>query len=139
VARRTLTLIAIGAAVAGAGVARAQTGDSIGSSWARVNVCSAGHLGARAHLAGDGSQSQMSVRFTAQWLSSKGWVPVGGAATSPWQAAGSAEYTWGQAGWTFNLNVPAGHRYQFRAVAELRWSGATSKSATYTTGTCTLG
>jgi hypothetical protein len=139
VGRRTLILIAIAAALAGAGVARAQTGDQLSPSWARVNVCSPTQLGARAQLAGDGSTSQMSVRFTAQWLSPGGWVPVGGAATSPWQSAGSAEYTWGQAGWTFNLSVPAGHRYQLRAVAELRWSAPTSRSQTYTTGICTVG
>jgi len=138
-ARRTLTLIAIGAALAGAGVARAQTGDQVSSSWAQVNVCSASQLGARAQLAGDGTTSQMSVRFTAQWLSPNGWATLGGAASSPWQSAGSAEYTWGQAGWTFNISVPPGRQYQLRAVAELRWSGATSRSQSYTTGTCTVG
>jgi hypothetical protein len=139
VVRRTLTLIAIGAALTGAGVAQAQTGDQVSSSWAQANVCSPTQFGARAQLAGDGSASQMSVRFTVQWLSPSGWAQVGGAASSPWQSAGSAEYTWGQAGWTFNVSVPAGQRYQLRAVAELRWSGATNRSATYTTGTCSVG
>ena len=50
----------------------------------------------------------MSVRFTAEWLSPDGWVPLAGAATSPWQPAGSAEYTWGQAGWTYDITRPAG-------------------------------
>ena len=136
--RRTLIPIAICAALAGAGVATAQTGEGISSSWARVNVCSPGQLGARAQLAGDGSKSDMSVRFTAQWLSPSGWVPVSGAAASPWQSAGSAEYTWGQAGWTYNISVPAGQTYQLRAVAELQWSGETGRTETYTTGTCTL-
>lgn len=138
-ARRTLILIAICVALAGAGVARAQSGGQVSSSWAQVNVCSATQLGARAQLAGDGSTSQMSVRFTAQWLSPNGWVPLNGAATSPSQSAGSAEYTWGQAGWTFNVSVPPGHQYQLRAVAELRWSGETSRTETHTTGTCTIG
>ena len=137
--RRSLLPIAICAAVAGAGVASAQTGESLSSSWAQVNICNASQLGARAQLAGDGSSSQMSVRFTLQWLSPSGWVPVTGAATSPWQSAGSAEYTWGQAGWTYNLTLPPGHAYQLRAVAELSWSGENARTATHTTGTCTAG
>jgi hypothetical protein len=139
VLRRTLIAIAVCAAALGAGVARAQTGESLSPSWARVNICSPSQLGVRAQLPGDGSSSQMSVRFTAEWLSPGGWVPVAGAATSPWQSAGSAEYTWGQAGWTYNLSLPAGHSYQLRAVAELRWTGETARSETHTTGTCSVG
>ncbi len=138
-ARRTLILTAICAVLGGTGVAHAQTGEQLGSSWAQANVCNATQLGARAQLAGDGSESDLSVRFTAQWLSPGGWAPLGGAATSPWQAAGSAEYTWAQAGWTFNISVPPGNQYQLRAVAELRWSGETNRSETHTTGTCTVG
>ncbi len=137
--RKTTDPIAICAAVAGAGVASAQTGEGLSSSWAQVNICSATQLGARAQLAGDGSSSDMSVRFTAQWLSPGGWVPVAGAASSPWQSAGSAEYTWGQAGWTYNITVPPGQSYQLRAVAELRWSGENARTETYTTGTCSVG
>ena len=137
--RRSLIPIAICAAVAGASVASAQTGESLSSSWAQVNICNASQLGARAQLAGDGSSSQMSVRFTAQWLSPSGWVPVTGAATSPWQSAGSAEYTWGQAGWTYNLTLPPGHTYQLRAVAELSWTGENARTETHTTGTCSAG
>ena len=137
--RRSLIAIAICAAFAGAGVASAQTGETLSQSWAQVNICNASQLGARAQLAGDGSSSPMSVRFTAQWLSPSGWVPVAGAATSPWQSAGSAEYTWGQAGWTYNLTVPAGNSYQLRAVAELQWTGENARTETYTTGTCTVG
>ena len=137
--RRSLIPIAICAAVAGAGVASAQTGESITPSWAQANICNPSQLGARAQVAGDGSSSQMSVRFTAQWLSPGGWVPVAGAATSPWQSAGSAQYTWGQAGWTYNLSLPAGHSYQLRAVAELRWTGENARTETHTTGTCSVG
>ena len=138
-ARRSFIPIAICALLASAGAAHAQTGDQIASSWAQANVCNPSQLGARAQLAGDGSESDLAVRFTAQWLSPDGWVPLNGAAVSPWQPAGSAAYTWSQAGWTFNINVPPGHQYQLRAVAELRWSGATNRSETHTTGTCTLG
>jgi hypothetical protein len=139
VRRRSLIPIAICAAVAAAGVASAQTGESLTSSWAQVNICSPGQLGARAQLAGDGSASPMSVRFTAQWLGPDGWVPVAGAATSPWQSAGSARYTWGQAGWTYDISAPPGKSYQMRAVAELRWSGENAHTETHTTGTCTVG
>lgn len=138
-ARRTLILTAICAVLAATGVAHAQTGEQLSSSWAQANICNAAQLGARAQLAGDGSKSDLSVRFTAQWLSPDGWASLGGAATSPWQSAGSAEYTWGQAGWTFSVSVPPGHQYQLRAVAELRWSGETNRSETHTTGTCTVG
>lgn len=137
-ARRTLILAAI-AVLAGTGVAHAQTGEQLSSSWAQANVCNATQLGARAQLAGDGSNSDLSVRFTAQWLSPNGWVPLGGSATSPWQTAGSAQYTWSQAGWTFSISVPPGHQYQLRAIAELRWSGETNRTETHTTGTCTIG
>ena len=74
----------------------------------------------------------MQVRFTAQWLSPSGWVPLNGAATSPWQSAGSAEYTWGQAGWTFILSAPAGNSYQLRAVAEMQLGRG--RTATQVTG-----
>jgi len=137
-ARRTLILSAICALTLGVGSAHAQ-GEQLSSSWAQANVCNATQLGARAQLAGDGSNSNLSVRFTAQWLSPNGWVALGGAATSPWQPAGSAQYTWNQAGWTFSISVPPGNSYQLRAVAELRWSGATNRSETHTTGTCTVG
>jgi hypothetical protein len=139
VLRRSLIPIAICAAIAGAGVANAQSGEGISSTWAQVNICSPTQLGARAQLAGDGSSSQMSVRFTAQWLSPGGWVPVSGAAISPWQSAGSAEYTWGQAGWTYNITAPPGQTYQLRAVAELQWTGENARTETHTTGTCTVG
>jgi hypothetical protein len=88
----------------------------------------------------------MRVRFTAEWLSPGGWVPLAGEATSPWQDAGSAEFTWAQAGWTFNLSVPQGAAgsvpegaagYQLRAVAEMQLGSG--RSSTLTTGVCTIG
>jgi hypothetical protein len=103
-----------------------------------VNICSPGQLGARAQLAGDGSKDTMKVRFTAEWMSPEGWVPLAGQATSPWQEAGSAEFTWAQAGWTFNITVPPdGVSYQLRAVAEMDLGSG--RSATQTTGPCVLG
>jgi neutral trehalase len=121
-----------------AGPAHAAGTEQLTSSWANVNICNSGQLGARAQLAGDGSTDIMRVRFTAQWLSPNGWLPLAGQATSPWQEAGSAEFTWAQAGWTFNLAVPpTGTSYQLRAVAEMDLgSGRTS---TQTTGACVVG
>jgi hypothetical protein len=86
-------------------------------------------MGVRASLPGDGSDAQMFVRFTAQWHDDarKAWLPVGGAATSPWLAAGPARYVSRQAGWNFAFDPPSdGGVFLLRAVAELQWrSGAT--------------
>src|SRR5918998_6312246 len=138
-ARRCTALpLAVALAAAAAAPAQGAATDQLTSTWADVNICNAGELGARAQLAGDGSDDTMRVRFTAEWLSPDGWVPLAGQATSPWQDAGSAEFTWGQAGWTFALSVPeTGTAYELRAVAEMQLgSGAT---ATHTTGSCTVG
>jgi hypothetical protein len=119
-------------------LAHAATGDRLTSTWANVNICNASELGARAQLAGDGSSDRMRVRFTAEWLSPEGWVALDGQPTSPWQDAGSAEFTWGQAGWTFELSVPeSGESYQLRAVAEMQLGSG--RMATHTTGSCAVG
>jgi hypothetical protein len=120
-------------------VAQAQGGEELAQSWANVNACTPTQLGARAQLAGDGTTKQLYVRFTAQWLSPAGWVPVEGAAVSPWQHAGSAEFTWGQAGWNYSLSLTPGQSYQLRAVAELQWRGPGGRTQTLITGTCTTG
>jgi hypothetical protein len=137
---RRWTLLAVGATLATVAVAgpASGAGDQLTSSWAKLNICNPAQLGARAQLAGDGSRSQMSVRFSAEWLSPDGWVPLSGQASSPWVDAGSAEFTWQQAGWTFALNVPqGGESYQLRAVADLKLGSG--QTAQYTTGTCTVG
>jgi hypothetical protein len=137
---RKSSFVALGAALLAvtAGPAHAAGTDQLTSSWANVNICNSGQLGARAQLAGDGSKDMMRVRFTAQWLSPDGWVPLVGQATSPWQDAGSAEFTWAQAGWTFNLAVPpTGVSYQLRAVAEMDLGSG--RSSTQTTGACVIG
>ena len=139
-ARRWIAL-ALGATLGAVAVAMPAQGagsDELTATWAKVNICKSSQLGARAQLAGDGSSDRMQVRFTAQWLSPDGWVALGGQATSPWQDAGSAEYTWQQAGWTFALNVPAnGQTYQMRAIAEMKLGSG--QTATLTTDTCTVG
>jgi hypothetical protein len=134
---RFVALSAVLVAVAAAPAHAAGT-EQLTSSWASVNICNAAQLGARAQLAGDGSKDMMRVRFTAEWLSLEGWVPLAGQATSPWQEAGSAEFTWAQAGWTFDISVPPdGVSYQLRAVAEMDLGSG--RSSTQTTGACVLG
>jgi hypothetical protein len=123
-ALRVTTPIAavLAALAAGAGLASAQSEG--GPTWATVNICNATQAGIRASMAGDGSDAEMQVRFTAQYYSHEqdAWLPVLGAATSPWLSAGSAEYEWGQAGWTFNFNPPApGTNFLIRGVAEMQW------------------
>lgn len=131
---------AIAAMLALAPASQAQLGgEQLTSSWATLSGCDSTQLGARAQLAGNGSTQQLYVRFTAQWLSPSGWIPLSGAASSPWQYAGSAEYTWGQAGWTFSISVPPGQNYQLRALAELQWRGPDGRSETRVTGGCTVG
>jgi hypothetical protein len=131
--------VALGAAllaITAASVAAAGT-EQVTSSWANVNICNTEQLGARAQLAGDGSKDTMRVRFTAQWLSPGGWVPLAGQASSPWQDAGSAEFTWAQAGWTFNISMPEGEEsYQLRVVAEMDLGSG--RTATQTTGVCAI-
>jgi hypothetical protein len=137
---RRWSALALGAALAAVTVAgpASGAGDQLTATWAKVNICNPTQLGARAQLAGDGSSDRMAVRFTAQWLSPDGWVPLSGEATSPWQDAGSAEFTWQQAGWTFSLNVPqSAETYQLRAVADLKLGSG--QTAQLTTGTCTVG
>ena len=133
-------IVALAAALLAVSAAPAHAAgtEQLTSSWANVNICNPGQLGARAQLAGDGSTDIMRVRFTAEWLSPDGWVPLAGQAISPWQEAGSAEFTWAQAGWTFNLAVPpTGVSYQLRAVAEMDLGSG--RSATQTTSACVIG
>ena len=136
---RRASALALGAVLGAAAVAMpAQGADQLTSTWAKVNICSTSQLGARAQLAGDGTTDQMQVRFTAQWLSPDGWVPLAGQASSPWLDAGSARFTWQQAGWTFQLSVPAtGEAYQLRSIAEMKLGSG--QTASHTTGTCTVG
>ena len=111
--------------------------DQLTPTWANINICTPDALGARAQLAGDGSADKMRVRFTAEWLSPDGWAPLAGQPISPWQDAGSAELTWQQAGWTFDLDVPAnGQSYELRAIADMKLGSG--QTATHTTGTCTV-
>ena len=134
--------VALGAVLGAVSVAMpaqgAGTADELTSSWAKINICDSSQLGARAQLAGDGSTDQMQVRFSAEWLSPDGWVPLSGQASSPWLDAGSAEFTWQQAGWTFALSVPTtGEAFQLRTVAEMKLGSG--QTATQTAAGCTVG
>ena len=138
---RRLPGLALGAVLGALAVplpAQGAGADQLESTWANINICNSDEHGARAQLAGDGSTDEMQVRFTAQWLSPDGWASLPGQSTSPWQDAGSAEFTWQQAGWTFELEVPPdGQTYQLRAIAEMKLGSG--QTATHTTGTCTVG
>jgi hypothetical protein len=138
---RRWSALALSAVLGAVGVAVPASGagsdDELTATWAKLNICNPTQLGARAQLAGDGSTDRMAVRFTAEWLSADGWVPLSGKASSPWQDAGSAEFTWQQAGWTFSLNVPEdGQPYQLRAVAEMKLGSG--QTVEHTTATCTI-
>jgi hypothetical protein len=119
--RRTLILAALVAGLATAAVAHAATSGGSGPQWATVNTCAANAVGVRASLPGDGTSKHMRVRFTAQYFDSgrRAWLPVRGVSSSPWLAAGSAEYTYGQAGWTFRF--AAGTNGLVRGVAQMQW------------------
>jgi hypothetical protein len=147
---RKSRFVALGAALVAVTAVPALAADDeeLTPSWANVNICNASQLGVRAQLAGDGSKDTMRVRFSAEWLSPDGWVPLAGQAASPWLDAGSAEFTWAQAGWTFNISVPAAPApdpaapeaaptsYQLRGVAEMQFGSG--RSATQTTGVCAI-
>jgi hypothetical protein len=138
---RKSRFVALGAALLAMTAVPALAADTeeLTPSWANVNICNATQLGVRAQLAGDGSTNTMKVRFRAEWLSPQGWVPLAGQASSPWQDAGSAEFTWAQSGWTFNISVAEGDTtsYQLRGVADMDFGSG--RTATQTTGVCTIG
>ena len=122
--RRILTATALVAGLATLAVGHASGQRGSGPLWATVNSCSPTAVGVRASLPGDGTSKRMRVRFTAQWYSPtrQGWVPVKGVASSPWLDAGSAEYVYQQAGWTFNFDKPTGgSHFQVRGLAEMQW------------------
>jgi hypothetical protein len=133
---RALVPVLFVAVLAAAAPAKA-TAVGPGPQWATVNVCdSAGQpnvMGARASLPGDGTGAQMFVRFTAQWFdnSQEAWLPVGGAATSPWLPAGSARSRSRQAGWNFSFEPPPpGRSFLLRALAELQWRNGAAVART---------
>ena len=133
------TVLALGAVLGAMAIpAQAAVDDELTPTWVKVNICNGTQLGVRAQLAGDGSSDRMKVRFTAEWLSPGGWKPLSGNPTTRWLDAGSAEFTWGQAGWTYDLMVPdTGKAYQLRAAVEMKLGSG--RTASQTTGVCTVG
>jgi hypothetical protein len=133
--RRTLIATALVAGLAAVLVTHASGQTTSGPRWATVNSCAPTAVGVRASLPGDGTGKRMRVRFTAQYFDSGrgGWVPVRGIPTSPWIDAGSADHTYGQAGWTFRF-APGSHGL-VRGVAEMQWleGGAVVRSRTSVT------
>lgn len=121
--RRILIATALVAGLAAAVAAHALGQSGSGPLWATVNSCNPTSVGVRASLPGDGTSKQMRVRFTAEWYSPKaqGWVPVTGVASSPWLDAGSARYSYGQTGWTFDFDSTGGHKFLVRGLAEMQW------------------
>ena len=122
--RRILIATALVAGLATVAAAHAQSGGGSGDRWATVNSCAPTQVGVRASLPGDGSDERMRVRFTAQYWSytKRAWVPVAGVPRSPWLSAGSARYSYGQAGWTFAFDPLRGTtHYQVRGRAEMQW------------------
>jgi hypothetical protein len=136
--RRILIATALVAGLAVLAVTYASGQSAPGPLWATVNTCSPTSVGVRASLPGNGTRQRMRVRFTAQWWSParQGWVPVEGVASSPWLDAGSAQYAYQQAGWTFDFDrAPAGHQFQVRGLAQMQWlkGGKVMRSTTRVT------
>jgi hypothetical protein len=113
-------------ALAAVGVAAAD-GERLSPVWATINICDsgAGQVGARVSVPGDGADATAFARFSLQWYSERqgAWLPVTGAAASPWLEVGSSRISSQQAGYTFQLDHPAGRPVQVRALAEVQWRG----------------
>ena len=122
--RRIFIAIALVAGLVALAVGHAAGQDAPGPLWATVNSCGPTEMGVRASMPGDGTTKRMRVRFTAQWYSKarRGWVPVDGVPSSPWLDAGTAEYLYQQAGWTFSFDrATGGNQYQLRGLAVMEW------------------
>jgi len=92
--------------------------------WATVNICNTtkhpDSLGIRGRMPGNGTKQRMSMRFAAQYKSNHKWHAAG--APSAWRSAGSAIYSWGETGWTFDFQKPAaGSQLVLRGVVSFRW------------------
>jgi hypothetical protein len=122
----TLTALAIALAVALPGAASAAPAQ--GPLWATVNTCAPNVVGMRVSVPGDGTDRQQFVRFSAQWWSElkKSWLPLGGAADSPWLPAGSSRNSWSQAGWNYSIQPPPGFVYLIRGLAQIQWRDGAS-------------
>ena len=129
-----LTLLALVVALALPAGASADEG----ALWATVNVCAPGTVGVRANVPGDGTDQQQFVRFSAQWWSDlrQDWLPLGGAADSPWLSAGSSLARWNQVGWNYTIQPPPpGTTFLIRGIATIQWrdGGRVARTSTRVT------
>jgi hypothetical protein len=119
--RRALALVVIFAALPASASARSN------QLWATVNMCNASdhpnEMGVRGRMPGDGTRAKMYMRFAAQFKDTDGqWKYVGGDARSGWLYAGSARFTYQEAGFTFSFDAPqVGDKFVFRGVADFQW------------------
>jgi hypothetical protein len=125
VSRRNLLVLAAAVALSALpGIAFAQTEKVTEPGWATINWCAPNAVGVRAQLRGDHTNADLFARLSIEWYSSlQGrWLPVEGAASSPWLKAGSEQDRFGQTGWTFDVDAPpAGTKFRLRGVAALQW------------------
>jgi hypothetical protein len=65
----------------------------------------------------------MYMRFSAQFEDAAGrWEYVGGDGRSPWIYAGSARFSYEEAGFTFTFDpAQAGDHFVFRGVTDFQW------------------
>jgi hypothetical protein len=95
--------------------------------WTTVNACNPAAnpntMGVRGRMPGDGTRERMYMRFAAQFRGSDGaWHYVDGDGRSGWMYAGSARFSYQEAGFTFTFDPPqAGDRFLFRGVADFQW------------------
>lgn len=95
--------------------------------WTTVNACNTpsgpNEMGVRGRMPGDGTRGRMYMRFTAQFRDADGrWKDLDGDGRSPWIYAGSARFTYQEAGFTFSFDPPqAGDRFLFRGVTDFVW------------------
>ncbi|HEX8855469.1 MAG TPA: hypothetical protein VF752_07690 [Thermoleophilaceae bacterium] len=96
--------------------------------WATINICDTlkhpNDMGVRASMPGDGTHKRMYMRFRAQFYNAtkKRYENVQGSGLSGWIYAGSARYTFRQAGFTFSFDRPApGAEFKLRGVVSFEW------------------
>jgi hypothetical protein len=95
--------------------------------WTTVNACNtAAHpstMGVRGRMPGDGTRERMYMRFAAQFRDAGGsWQYVDGNGHSPWMYAGSARFSYEEAGFTFQFDPPqTGDKFLFRGVTDFQW------------------
>ena len=126
--RRIAIATALLTALLVAAAPRAADESSVGPLWATVNICDSpsapNAMGVRASMPGVPEADRIRVQFVAQYWShaKQAWLPVSGVSSSGWIDAGGSDYTYRQAGYTFNFDPPQpGKNFMVRAVAQMQW------------------